>query len=53
MTDQNWAMPGEVMLACNRTVFCPCVPSFGSHPPVQGHDKTGGGIRVKMDWRGP
>ncbi len=46
MTKQNWSMKGELVLACNCTVFCPCVLSLGDHPPTEGYCQTWAGFRV-------
>ncbi|TIP32554.1 MAG: DUF1326 domain-containing protein, partial [Mesorhizobium sp.] len=46
MTDQSWAMKGELVLSCNCTVFCPCVLSLGSHPPTEGYCQTWAGFRI-------
>ena len=32
----TWSIEGELILNCNRTVFCPCVISLGKHPPTEG-----------------
>src|SRR3954464_11876219 len=46
MTDQSWALKGELALSCNCTVFCPCVLSLGQHPPTEGYCQTWAGIRI-------
>lgn len=46
MTDQGWAMKGELVLSCNCTVFCPCVLSLGNHAPTEGYCQTWAGFRI-------
>jgi len=46
MAKENWSMKGELVLACNCTVFCPCVLSLGDHPPTEGYCQTWAGFRV-------
>ncbi|MBN9071169.1 MAG: DUF1326 domain-containing protein [Rhizobiales bacterium] len=46
MTDQRWALKGELVLSCNCTVFCPCVLSLGNHPPTEGYCQTWAGFRI-------
>ena len=42
----SWSMQGELILACNCTVFCPCVLSLGQHPPTEGYCQTWAGFRI-------
>ena len=44
--DVDWSMKGELVLACNCTVFCPCVLSLGNHPPTEGYCQTWAGFRI-------
>lgn len=46
MSNEKWAMKGELVLSCNCTVFCPCVLSLGDHPPTEGYCQTWAGFRI-------
>ena len=46
MAKEPWELKGELVLACNCTVFCPCVLSLGEHPPTEGYCQTWAGVRV-------
>ena len=46
MAKDDWSMKGELTLACNCTVFCPCVLSLGDHPPTEGFCQTWAGFRI-------
>ena len=46
MARDDWSMKGELTLACNCTVFCPCVLSLGDHPPTEGFCQTWAGFRI-------
>ncbi|MEL7400849.1 MAG: DUF1326 domain-containing protein [Pseudomonadota bacterium] len=46
MAKDDWSMQGELTLACNCNVFCPCVLSLGNHPPTEGYCQTWAGFRV-------
>ncbi|MEL6750586.1 MAG: DUF1326 domain-containing protein [Pseudomonadota bacterium] len=46
MAKDDWSMKGELTLACNCTVFCPCVLSLGDHPPTEGYCQTWAGFRI-------
>jgi len=46
MAKDDWSLNGELTLACNCTVFCPCVLSLGDHPPTEGYCQTWAGFRV-------
>ena len=41
-----WTLRGELVLACNCTVFCPCTLSLGKAPPTEGYCQTWAGIRI-------
>jgi hypothetical protein len=43
---ENWNITGELVLACNCTVFCPCVLSLGQHPPTEGFCQMWVGMRI-------
>lgn len=42
----TWSIEGELILNCNRTVFCPCVISLGEHPPTEGYRQAWAGVRI-------
>ena len=42
----TWSIEGELILNCNRTVFCPCVISLGKHPPTEGYRQAWAGVRI-------
>ena len=46
MAKESWNLKGELVLACNCKVFCPCVLSLGDHPPTEGYCQTWAGFRV-------
>ena len=46
MAKESWSMKGELVLACNCKVFCPCVLSLGDHPPSEGYCQTWAGFRI-------
>ena len=46
MANEKWSLQGELVLACNCTVFCPCVLSLGDHAPTEGYCQTWAGFRV-------
>ncbi|MEM1040471.1 MAG: DUF1326 domain-containing protein [Pseudomonadota bacterium] len=46
MAKDDWSLNGELTLACNCNVFCPCVLSLGNHPPTEGYCQTWAGFRV-------
>ncbi len=46
MSKESWKLQGELVLACNCKVFCPCVLSLGNHPPTEGYCQTWAGFRV-------
>src|SRR4030095_8894800 len=46
MTKNSWNIRGELILACNCTVFCPCVLSLGQHPPTEGFCQMWAGGRI-------
>jgi hypothetical protein len=43
---EAWTLRGELILACNCTIFCPCTLSLGKAPPTEGYCQTWAGIRV-------
>jgi hypothetical protein len=46
MAKTNWSITGELILACNCTVFCPCVLSLGQHPPTEGFCQMWAGAHI-------
>jgi hypothetical protein len=46
MAKKTWNIAGELVLACNCTVFCPCVLSLGQHPPTEGFCQMWVGVRI-------
>jgi hypothetical protein len=44
---ENWKLKGDYVMACNCTVFCPCVISLGQHAPTEGYCQTWAGIRIE------
>jgi hypothetical protein len=46
MAKESWKIAGELVLACNCTVFCPCVLSLGQHPPTEGFCQMWVGVRI-------
>jgi hypothetical protein len=46
MAKNSWNIRGELILACNCTVFCPCVLSLGQHPPTEGFCQMWAGVRI-------
>jgi hypothetical protein len=53
MAKTNWNITGELILACNCTVFCPCVLSLGQHPPTEGFCQMWAGVRIDRGRFGP
>jgi hypothetical protein len=43
---EAWTLRGELILACNCTIFCPCTLSLGKAPPTEGYCQTWAGIRI-------
>lgn len=43
---EPWHIRGELIMACNCTVFCPCVISLGKHPPTEGECLAWAGVRI-------
>ena len=43
---EQWTLKGDFVMACNCTVFCPCVISLGQHAPTEGYCQTWAGIRI-------
>ena len=52
MAKEKWSLQGELVLACNCTVFCPCVLSLGDHAPTEGYCQTWAGFRVDEGYFG-
>jgi hypothetical protein len=52
MAKDTWELKGELVLACNCTVFCPCVLSLGEHAPTEGYCQTWAGVRVDNGFLG-
>jgi hypothetical protein len=49
---ERWKLQGDYVMACNCTVFCPCVISLGQHPPTEGYCQTWAGIRIENGFFG-
>lgn len=43
---EKWKIRGDFVMACNCTVFCPCVLSLGQHGPTEGYCQTWAGLRI-------
>lgn len=52
MTKISWEIIGEMVLACNCDLFCPCVTSLGKAPPTYGYCQTWAALKIHQGFAG-
>ena len=52
MTKISCKIIGEMVLACNCDLFCPCVTSLGKAPPTYGYWQTWAALKIHQGFAG-